>query len=273
MKKIRDDLSGQVFGKLTVRGPARHPISGKALWNCLCDCGNSRLYESHELLKRGYKSCGCEKSNRLKRTDAMKKAANLVGMKFGKLVVMQKSTTKGGRAYWICKCECGNIAETTTDKLKSGHTKSCGCQRALTRVKHGHSLRSRDSLTYKVWSAMKGRCNNPNDKKFADYGGRGIRVCDRWKSFENFLEDMGEAPDGMSIDRVDNNGHYSPENCRWATQKEQARNTRRNIFLTINGETLCAMEWSEKLSKPYFRIRYLIRKYGNRSELVLAELA
>jgi hypothetical protein len=108
------------------------------------------------------------------------------------------------------------------------------------------------SATWSHWRAMKSRCMNPATKSYPDYGGRGIRVCEQWiNSFETFLADMGECPEGMTIDREDHNGDYTPANCRWATRKQQNRNSRRNRFLTLNGETLCAGEWAERTGIGY----------------------
>lgn len=121
---------------------------------------------------------------------------------------------------------------------------------------HGHTSGGRVSPTYSTWLSMRARCSNPNVTYYADYGGRGITVCDRWQtSFEAFLEDMGEKPAGTSIERIDRDGHYEPGNCRWATLREQGRNKRNNLKLTLNGETRLLVEWSERTGIPYRKIR------------------
>ena len=180
----------------------------------------------------------------------MAKFIDLTNQKFGRLtVVSYNSNNKRGKPTWNCLCECGNISVVYGEHLKSGHTQSCGCSR-VEKVKerfttHGHRKRGNTSPTYYIWSAMIQRCTNPTDKRYMDYGGRGITVCDRWlNSFEHFLEDMGECPEGLSIDRIDNNGNYCKENCRWSTITEQAHNRRNNVQLTFNGETKLQEDWA-----------------------------
>jgi hypothetical protein len=134
---------------------------------------------------------------------------------------------------WLCKCECGNDRVYGSWLLRQGKVKSCGCKRGeLTRqlkTKHGCAVDGSVTTEYRIWLGMHNRCNNPHTSKFKHYGGRGIRVCEQWKDFSVFLRDMGPRPEGMSIDRIDVDGHYEPSNCRWATAKTQAQNKRRSI--------------------------------------------
>jgi hypothetical protein len=139
---------------------------------------------------------------------------------------------------WLCLCSCGNFKEVREPHLRSEHTKSCGCLHTI------HGLTK--TTEFDVWSSIKKRCLNPNHKSYADYGGRGITICPEWRdSFATFLADMGPRPSPQhSIDRIDVNGNYCKENCRWATPREQQNNRRNNHLLTFNGTTMTLAEWS-----------------------------
>jgi len=153
---------------------------------------------------------------------------DITGRKFGRLLVVEPDhwDQKQRSLYWKCLCDCGNQSVVCSKRLKKGETKSCGCFRidaAKTKtLTHGRSK----TKVYGVWNAMKMRCYNPLVEQYKNYGDRGIRVCYRWMTFENFYADMGDPPLGMSIDRIANDGHYEPENCRWTTMKEQRANQR-----------------------------------------------
>lgn len=177
--------------------------------------------------------------------------ATPIGQKFGRLTVTGDAprTHKYLRRVFA-KCECGTVKDYQLSNLLNGITKSCGCilrDMVPANLTHGHSCGVGTSSTYQSWYAMKQRCTNPKHKKWKDYGGRGIMVCDRWlNSFENFLADMGERPGGRTLDRREVNGNYEPNNCRWATPVEQARN-RRAFLIEFNGERRCLAEWAEVL--------------------------
>lgn len=180
------------------------------------------------------------------------KAVNLTTKSFGRWTVLEFSHTSKKVYYWKCRCECGAIKAIASANLIRGKSLSCGClaKELASKREKTHGLSK--SRTYRIWAGMKTRCTNPNETSWKYYGGRGIKLCDRWEKFQNFLEDMGEAPSkSHSIERMNVNGNYCKENCRWIEFKFQARNTTKNTLITHNGVTLCAAEWCEKLKVPY----------------------
>ena len=153
---------------------------------------------------------------------------DITGKRYGRLIALCRTKKPVRNWYWLCYCDCGNIVEIRVGNLQSGTTNSCGCLNAETRYKHGHSRCNKEfSPTYVSWACMKQRCLNPKNIGYYLYGGRGIPICESWKSdFLNFLADMGERPFGKTLDRIDNNGNYTLDNCAWATPLEQIHNRR-----------------------------------------------
>jgi hypothetical protein len=178
---------------------------------------------------------------------------NLVGQKFNMLTVVGYAGRVKKNQFWYCKCDCGGMTRTKTYSLQKGKAKSCGCMVkvwASERFKtHGDSVNDNRPM-YLVWRGMKGRCYDENNSSYPHYGGRGIAICERWQDFKNFLSDMGPRPMGMSIDRINNDGHYEPSNCRWADAVTQANNTSKNVFYTIGGERLTISQWAKKSGVP-----------------------
>jgi hypothetical protein len=174
---------------------------------------------------------------------------DITGQRFGRLTVLRRDFMSGAReVMWECACDCGGTRVTRGASLRRGLTRSCGClaaeASAARMTTHGQSY----SRTYQAWQNMISRCYYPTTRHFERYGGRGITVCARWRdSFEAFLEDMGDVPDGAELDRKANDGDYEPSNCHWATRSEQMRNTARTILFTIAGETLCLKDWAARL--------------------------
>lgn len=189
------------------------------------------------------------------------------GHRYGRLTVVSCAGSRNGRYNWKCRCDCGEECTASGLCLASGDTKSCGCLNAEKRIarslRHGHSRRGDVASGYRTWLGMKQRCCNVRNKSYPHYGGRGIKVCDRWlESFENFLADMGPRPAGSSLDRIDNSGNYCPENCQWATRIEQGRNKRSNVLITWKGATKTLIEWSEETGIPYITLYTRLHREG-----------
>lgn len=206
-------------------------------------------------------------SKNLKKRGPVKIVSDITGKIFGRWTVLRFSRRAeiGWSKFWVCRCECGIQREVIGGNLKSGFTKSCGCLKKEMREKritHGFSRRNSTRTEYRIWGNIRQRCLNPNNPKFHDYGGRGIKVCDRWeKSFEEFFKDMGKRPSKeLTVGRMDNDGNYEPSNCRWETSPQQVRNKRNNVLLTYKGETLCRHEMAAKYGLRYFTLRTRLSK-------------
>lgn len=174
---------------------------------------------------------------------------DLTGHRYGRWVVVGPRVIRAKNTYWTCRCDCGNTRIVHAGNLRSGGSTSCGCYNSelmtARNTRHNGSRRGRKTVEYVAWEHLRKRCLNPSDKSYEGYGGRGITVCERWNDFAAFLADMGPRPSPKhSIDRIDVDGPYAPENCRWATAQEQANNKRNNRRLTLNGVTRTMSEWS-----------------------------
>ena len=261
-----EDLIGQKFGRLTVIDKAER--RGNVIrWKCKCDCGNYTNVDSAALKSERTKSCGC-----LSRELSQNRAADLTGQRFGRLLVIERDISQENRIYWLCKCDCQGLTSVRGDSLIEGNTKSCGClspeltaERCTT---HGLS----NTRLYSIYRGMHQRCNNSNCDGYKDYGGRGIRICAEW--LENFMSFYNWAlsngyDDSLSIDRINVNGNYEPNNCRWATTKEQNRNTRKNVFIEIKGKVKTLAEWAEISGINSNVIKYRWAKGKRDSELLV----
>lgn len=191
------------------------------------------------------------------------RSIDIIGRKFGKLTVyafykVSVSPCGSKNSMWSCECECGNKVNVLANSLKSGNTTSCGCNQIAIRTKHGKV----NTGTYTSWTNMKSRCLHKSTKLYKNYGGRGIKVCDRWLDFNNFLSDMGERPNGKSLDRIDVNKDYDPSNCRWASVFEQANNTTRNHNITFNGISKTLTQWANELDISTAALTKRLKKWS-----------
>lgn len=179
---------------------------------------------------------------------------DLTGKKFNRLFIIGFAGVHGRNGTWFCKCDCAKILALPTARLTSGQTKSCGCwakeEVSKRMTTHGHSTINGKSGAYGSWNAMISRCNCKGDQAYNKYGGSGVKVCDRWLKFENFLADMGHRPDGKTLDRIENSKGYSKSNCRWATKTEQANNRRKNRLLEFSGKIQSLSQWSKEKGIP-----------------------
>lgn len=251
------DLTGQTFGRLTVLRRAENPRRRGVNWVCECSCGSGIevIAISHDLTSGEKRSCGC-----LLDEWRNSKHSDIIGKRFGKLVVTGYSGTKNKCLYFKCKCDCGNDSFVTRkDGLITGHTKSCGCEHG----KMGHPNPYKGTgvtydRAYWVWAKIKARCYNQNCREYPNYGGRGVVMCDEWQDPKAFIEWAyangydNSAPKGdCTLDRINVNGNYEPSNCRFVTNLEQQNNKRGNRFLEYNGEVKTIAEWSRRLNIPY----------------------
>lgn len=176
-------------------------------------------------------------------------AHDLTGQTFGRWTIVGFAGIRAEKTYWLCRCTCGTERAVSAAHLRRGKSTNCGCRRKETmramHLAHGYA----GTPEYAAWAALIARCTNPDHPGFADYGARGIGVCERWRSnFKAFLEDMGPRPTAAySIDRINNDADYSPENCRWATKRQQCNNTRRNVFIAYAGKTQTLVQWAEEV--------------------------
>ncbi|MBQ7705884.1 MAG: hypothetical protein IJT73_10770 [Selenomonadaceae bacterium] len=236
------NLIGQKFGKLTVIS-----FEGRrgnyTYWKCRCECGTEKIATTSTLISGHITSCGCSK------------AQNLVGQTFGRLTVLGRAENKSNKTAWLCQCACGNKCIVQSYLLTHGITKSCGCLSRELSSKRRKTHGMTKTKIYKSWNEMKRRCSTPSAESFADYGGRGIKVCERWLKFETFYEDVSKLPHfgekGYTLDRINNDGNYEPANVRWADKKTQSNNTRRNVIVKYQGNEMTLPEAAEKSGIEY----------------------
>lgn len=233
-------MIGKRFGMLIVERFYDRDNSHRKRYLCKCDCGNSCVVKADNLRNGHTKSCGCL------RNKPSSRRVDLSGKRFGRLTAVSfNGSNNAGVTLWNCICDCGNSVVVSYNNLMSGNTTSCGCWHE----KHGEA----GTRLYKCWSDMKARCYYKSDFNYKNYGGRGISVCDTWRNsylaFREWATSNG-YDENLTLDRVDVNGDYTPENCRWATIKEQQSNKRSNVFIEYKGEKLTLKQIAEKYAKP-----------------------
>lgn len=265
-KLIENDYVNKKYNMLTIlkftERKARHQLV-----LCRCDCGNIKEISLNNIKNNHTKCCGCYSSNKTIEAD-------YIGKVYGRLTVESFLRDIGNvknRLYANCICECGSKAKVQLDHLKRGLTTSCGCYKyevnLMTDNKHRtHGLRK--TRIYNIYHGMKKRCYNSNIKNYSDYGGRDIKICDEWlndengfTSFCNWSVENGYE-DNLSIDRIDNDKGYSPDNCRWTTAKIQCDNRRNNHMIEYNGKTQNMKAWATEYNLPYYILQNRINKYG-----------
>ena len=246
----RNDLVGKTFGSLRVVSFSHKDKGSRTHWLCECECGKTTTVEAYNLKSGHTTSCGCKKYTE-------KYGKDIIGVKFGRATALRQFV-EGDYTKVECLCVCGNKFITHRCSLVGGHTNSCGClQKEVllkTSITHGMS----GTRIYEIWSDMRSRCNLTTNQNYYRYGGRGIKVCSEWdglNGFANFYEwaMQNGYKDILSIDRIDNNGGYSPENCRWSDMMTQCNNRRNSKFLEYNGQTKTLAQWVRELNLNYTR--------------------
>ena len=261
-----NDLSGQKFGRLTVLEKVDSQVTPngtkRTMWKCQCDCGNVVIRSQQNIRTAKHASCGCWKSE----LTSERKLEDFRGQRFGRLTVIEKAEKTHMSTRWRCKCDCGNEITVIAQNLKRGHTMSCGCYRDEVRPKQQFKHGYRHSRIYSVYSNIKDRCYNPNNPRYYRYGGRGISLCTEWlddpKAFCDWAYANGYKEDvkygECTIDRIDNDKGYSPDNCRIVGLDIQANNTSKTKHITHNNETKTITEWSNYFGIPRSKLYRLL---------------
>lgn len=265
VKKCAKDHSGERFGKLLIIKKLPHYKDNKTYYLCKCDCGKDKITLYGDMVNGSVRSCGC----------LLKKYSDIdfVGQKFGRLTVLSEGRDGKNEQIFNCICDCGNYISSIKHNVIKGNTLSCGCL---------HKDKCRELLTthnksntnlYRRYLKIKDRCYNNKCKAYKNYGGRGIKMCEEWSN--NFLSFYDWAinngyEQNLTIERIDVNGDYCPENCKWITLAEQCKNKRSNIVITFNNKTQILADWARELNLNPETIRNRMKKYGNDNlELIL----
>lgn len=252
---IFENLIGKKFGKLTVIEQAPRTKNRSVLWKCLCECGREKIARNKNLIEGITSDCGC-----------ISKKGYMQGQKFGRLTLLKEIPACKGRS-WECICDCGNKLKVKESSIRAGSIKSCGClakyYKSIGNVIH--------NLCYtrlnKIYQGMKNRCYLKTSTSYNRYGGRGITICEEWLGEHGFINFYNWATengykDNLTIDRIDNKGNYSPENCRWVTLLEQQNNTRLNRWFEYKGEKLTLSQITRKYNINISTFCHRLRRYN-----------
>lgn len=248
------DFTGERYGKLLVLGYAGKAPDGHSMWRCKCDCGNEKVLRSNNL--QHSKSCGCVTS--------APSPATMIGKTFGNLTVVGRvRNNKWNDAVWECICVCGRVSYRRTTELNRGISTDCGHHsKEKVHKKHGDASHKRQARLYRIYHDMIRRCEKPYRDDYERYGGRGISVCEEWRNsyeaFRSWSLENGYSED-LTIDRIDVNGNYSPENCKWSTCTEQANNKRNNHIVEYHGERYTLAELGRIVGVPGYVLGARIR--------------
>ena len=260
------DLIGKIFGRWTVIGEGDPPKKGKqVMWHCRCECGTERDVASANLVHGFSKSCGC-----LADDSRHSRFIDLTGKKFHRLTVLRRDETSNTKhSKWICRCDCGKVCSVAGGNLQNGHTKSCGCLSSeVTAARNRANATHGDTNTrlYRSWCSMWTRCTDPKCASYCRYGGRGIKVCEEWRDYFKFREwalSVGyDYNANLTIDRIDPDGDYCPENCRFLTQQQQNATKRNAVRISYNGKTQCLKEWAREYNIAYLTLYQRLTTLG-----------
>lgn len=256
------DLVGRKFGRLS----PTHKLEIRPItWQCVCDCGQLVNAMKDHLIAGLKKSCGCLRSE-VSGSNGSKRALDLLNQKHGRLTVIERAGKVRTEVQWSVMCDCGTLDVATSNQLVHGKKTQCRECSRLSKIarttKHGHTTwKGTKPLTYAVWAAMRDRCNNKNNKGYQNYGARGIKVCPEWDDYSVFLSDMGDpGPGELSIDRVNNDGNYCKENCKWTDRVTQANNRRNNSTYEYEGKVYTLKQLSDLTGVPYRSLQYRLKK-------------
>lgn len=260
-----NSLVGQRFGRLVVIERSKNWVSGPIKWLCQCDCGATCEPQAGNLKSGKAQSCGCYRREQVSKLKGSVRPphVDLTGKIFGRWTVIGFSgRTKARDSKWLCRCSCGIQKNVSGSNLTKGWSKSCGCYREEKSRETVNGFRVKGHPLYSRWGQMLSRCSNPQHFAYPDYGGRGVKVCERWHDFMLFLDDMspGWRP-GLTLDRINVDGNYEPGNCRWSDSIEQMTNRRTSKLIDTPWGQMTIGAAAKKLGMSYVPMQYRVKRW------------